>query len=201
MRLKRIETAVIIALIGAIAFHLISFGATSKDIYSDVLRLHILANSDSQQDQALKIKVRDAVLKQQYDVFDGASDITEAKQKISSNLNEIQSIAIETVKQNGYDYPVSVALEKTYFETRYYKDFTLPAGRYEALRIVIGDGKGHNWWCVMFPPLCLGAAADIENNENLSSSEKELITSDPRYEIRFKAVELYQKAKEWIAGE
>ena len=157
--MKKIEKAVILGLIMAILFNVASFGEKSRELYSNVLRLHILANSDSPEDQALKLKIRDNILSEGYFIFDGAADIDEAKNKVKNNINAIERIAAKTIVDCGYSYSVSAALEKAYFDTRYYDSFTLPAGEYEALRIVIGKGEGHNWWCVMFPPLCVSSAS------------------------------------------
>ena len=198
MKFKKIELALISGLIISIIFNVFSFAFSCKKIKEDVLRLHIIANSNSTFDQRLKIKVRDEILKSGYDVFCGNETLEQAKNKIALNLDNIRKIAMNTLVENGCNYPVKVEFEKTYFETRYYKKFTLPAGVYEALRVVIGAGEGHNWWCVMFPPMCLSASDDIDNINSLSEEEKQLILSNPDYEVRFKFIEIYEKAKKYI---
>lgn len=198
MRLKKIEIAVIAALVLCIVFNVFSFALESKNIRKDVLRLHIIANSDSLEDQALKLKVRDAILQSGYDIFSGNESLESAKLKTTKNLDNIRKIAQRTLAENACNAPVKVCFEKAFFETRYYKDFTLPAGKYEALKVIIGKGEGHNWWCVMFPPLCLSASDDIEDINSLTEEEKELILSNPQYEIRFKCVEIYEKLKNYL---
>lgn len=198
MKLKKMEIVMILTLILCMAFHFLSFAGGCQNIKKDVLRLHILASSDTAADQALKLKVRDAVLKQGYAVFDGAKTVDEAKLKVRKNLDVIKKIAQDEVRKNGYDYTVDVRLETTFFDTRVYRNFTLPAGEYEALRIVIGSGEGHNWWCVMFPTLCLSACDNLDDIDALSDEEKELIQSNPKMEIRFKCVEIYEKIKKLL---
>lgn len=198
MRLKKIELAVIIGLIISIFFNIFSFAFSCKNIENDVLRLHIIANSDSTFDQQLKLKVRDEILKSGYNIFNGNETLVQAKSKIAKNLDNIRKITEKTIEKNGFNYPVKVEFEKAFFETRYYENFTLPAGEYEALKVIIGEGKGHNWWCVMFPPLCLSASDDLGNIKSLSDEEKKLILSNPDYEIRFKCVEVYEKVKKYI---
>ena len=198
MKFKKIELALISGLIISIVFNVFSFAFSCEKIKKDVLRLHIIANSNSTFDQRLKIKVRDEILKSGYDVFCGNETLEQAKAKIASNLDNIRKIAKNTLAENGCDYQVKVEFEKTFFETRCYKNFTMPAGVYEAVRVVIGSGEGHNWWCVMFPPMCLSASDDIEDIKSLSEEEKQLILSNPEYEVRFKFIEIYEKAKKYL---
>ena len=198
MKLKKMETVLIVALILGMALHFVSFSKNCENIKKDVFRLHILANSDETFDQNLKLRVRDAVLAAGYDVFDGVNSVEQAKKKVLKNLDVIRKIAQNEIRKNGYDYPVSVRLEKTFFDTRRYRDFTLPAGEYEALRIVIGKGEGHNWWCVMFPALCLAASGKPADTSSLSEEEKRLILSNPKVEVRFKCVEIYEKIRKML---
>lgn len=193
MKFRKFEISVVIGLILTLVFSIVSFGATTDNIEKDVLRLHILANSDSEEDQQLKLKVRDAIINLEGEVFDTALDVANAKEKVVKDFDKIRSTAKSVIKANGYDYDVDVRLEKTYFETRYYDEFTLPAGYYEALRVIIGSGEGHNWWCVMYPPLCLNSAEDIKTYKDLSRQEKDLIKSNPKYDIRFKGYEIWKK--------
>ncbi len=198
MKFKKIELALIAGLLISIIFNVFSFAFSCKNVEKDVLRLHILANSDSPFDQRLKIKVRDEILKSGYDVFCGNENLEQAKRKIAQNLDVIREIAQRTIEKNGCRYPVKIEFENTFFETRHYNNFTLPAGEYEALKVVIGRGEGHNWWCVMFPPMCLSASDDIDDLKSLSEEEKKLILSDPDYEVRFKCVEIYEKIKKYL---
>lgn len=199
MKIKKFEAAVAVALVLSVLLSVLSFAITSDSIEKDVLRLHILANSDSAEDQSLKIKVRNSVIENESDIFDGVGNVTAAKEKVIRNYDRIKASAKKVIREEGYDYPVSVRIEKTYFPTRHYESFTLPAGYYEALRIVIGEGKGHNWWCVMYPPLCVGSAAQVKKEySKLPDREKKLITSNPRYDIRFKTYEIYKKLLKYL---
>ncbi len=199
MKIKKFEAAVAVALVLSVILSVLSFAITSDSIEKDVLRLHILANSDSAEDQSLKIKVRNSVIENESDIFDGVGNVTAAKEKVIRNYDRIKASAQKVIREEGYDYPVSVRIEKTYFPTRHYESFTLPAGYYEALRIVIGEGKGHNWWCVMYPPLCVGSAAQVKKEySKLPDREKKLITSNPRYDIRFKTYEIYKKLLKYL---
>ena len=158
-------------------------------IYSDTVRLHILANSDELEDQELKLKLRDAILTEygeNLSVFDSAED---AKSKLSEKLSEIEIFSKDMIKTLGYDYDVSVTLSEEWYDTRDYGDFSLPAGIYASLRIIIGEGAGQNWWCVMFPPLCLDAS--LADSPTYSVEEELLIKR--KYSVKFKILELVSK--------
>ena len=127
--------------------------SASAQIKTDTLRLHIIANSDSDFDQELKLKVRDRVLEYTGELFAEVSGKTEAEALAEYSSDEIKNIAEDVIAENGADYSVSVEITNMWFETRSYDGFTLPAGDYDAVRIIIGAGEGHNWWCVMYPPL------------------------------------------------
>ncbi|NLY10360.1 MAG: stage II sporulation protein R [Firmicutes bacterium] len=141
----------------------------AKDSFAknNLLRLHIIANSNSIQDQELKLKVRDAILKASHEVFQGIANKEEAKEIIRLNWKEIEAVASETIKNAGYNYPITLEIGTFEFPTRSYGNFVLPGGDYEALRVIIGEGKGENWWCVLFPPLCFSTLtledAEVEN--------------------------------------
>lgn len=192
-KIKHWETALALGLVLTFLLSMASFSVQCSNIRSDVLRLHILANSDSESDQALKLKVRDELLKNSGDIFSNDTDISQAMASAKQNLSKMTKIAQNTVKKQGYDYPVTVKLEKTYFETRHYEKYTLPAGVYNAVRVLIGSGKGHNWWCVMYPSLCLPAAAD-NYDAALDENEQDVVENYPKYEIKFKIVEAF----EWL---
>ena len=167
-----------------------------EDISKNVFRLHIVANSDSKQDQQLKLKVRDSILEISKTMFNGCDSVEASVKTANENIETIKETAKKTITEHGYNYAVKVSVDKEYFKTRYYDTFTLPAGVYDCLRIEIGEGKGHNWWCVLFPSVCLsGCTADFDGV--LSEEEKKLITSDD-YVVRFKAVEIYEKLKNSI---
>jgi stage II sporulation protein R len=185
-------------LIGSIT----SFALDVEHITDSVLRFHILANSDSEADQALKLQVRDAVLRETAVIFENTSDIDSAIAAAEAVLPEIERIATETITANGYSYPVNATITKMPFDKRVYGDITMPAGVYNAVRITIGEAKGQNWWCVMFPPLCIPAVAMMETeaidvfNVVLSEHEEELLTNPGKYEARFFIVDMINKIRE-----
>ncbi|MBE6742245.1 MAG: stage II sporulation protein R [Ruminococcaceae bacterium] len=165
----------------------------SEDISEKVFRMHILANSDSDNDQELKLKVRDEVLKLTGDIFDNCSTVEDAVNSAKNNLDKIKIIVDKTIQNNGYSYSSNVYIIKEFFSTREYDSFTLPAGIYDSLKIEIGQGKGHNWWCVMFPSVCVsGCTSDFD--ETLSEEERNMIESG-KYVVRFKIVEIYERIK------
>lgn len=177
------------------------FFAVSATLPDQVLRLHILANSDSDGDQVLKLCVRDAVLEQCGELFSPAQNRQEAESQARAALDQLRQTAQAEVRRQGYDYPVTASLVKMYFPTRQYETFTLPAGRYEAVRLVIGSGQGHNWWCMLFPQLCLPAAQEQPPSDgDFTPQQWELLSRDPRYEPRFALVEWYQAARERLWG-
>ncbi len=155
-----------------------------------VVRLHILAHSDSDEDQALKLQVRDAVVEAAAGWLDSAADAEEALALAQTQLPRLQQVAQDTVTAAGYTYPVQVTLCRMYFTTRQYDAVTLPAGMYEAVRVTIGEGKGRNWWCVVYPPLCAGAAADRQGLADvLDPAGQQLVEGGDRFIVRFKIVE------------
>lgn len=192
---KIIISSLLIAFILSSYFSLASFVCSSEKIRSDVLRLHIRANSDSEADQRLKLKVRDEVLRAGRDIFSGAENLNEAVEKCTLATEKIQKTAQRVIYENGFSYPVSVEIGRSFFPVKTYEnDVTLPAGDYTAVKIIIGSGKGHNWWCVMFPPLCLPAAqGDKSLSDVLEENEVKLTKSSPKYEVRFKICEIFEK--------
>lgn len=184
--------AILCGFIISFALSMISFDAQSKEISNEVFRLHILANSDSVEDQNLKLAVRDVVQEFCYNIYDGEKTKDEAEQLITKNLPEIIEVAQQEVYRQGYNYTVNGEIVNMYFTNRVYDDITLPAGNYDAVRISIGGGEGQNWWCVMFPPICIGAA---ENNADISdvlTQEQTEMVTDESYQYKFKVYEIYQ---------
>lgn len=202
IKLKNIEKALLIAFVLAVACSFTSFFSFAReceDIPNRVLRLHVLANSDTKEDQQLKLYVRNRILTESAGLLDQATDRSQAEQTVRQNLPRLQAAAAEEIAQRGYDYPVGVELEKVYFTTRRYEQVTLPAGNYDALRVTIGQAQGKNWWCVMFPPMCLPAAEEKEELDDvLNPQQMEIVTG--QYEIRFKSLELYEQLRNWAAG-
>ena len=171
-----------------------------------VSRLHVLANSDSEADQALKLKVRDRVLETASDYFVPGATLEETRAVLTEHLADLAAAGADQVAQEGYRYPVTVSLEDNYwFPTKQYTDFALPAGEYTALRVVIGEGDGQNWWCVVFPPLCLGSvsetAAQTALSDGFTQDQVSLITGeDEGYVVKFKAIELWEEFQHWLSG-
>lgn len=197
---KKIKISITVGIVVAILFSICSFAKTSEEIRSDVLRLHVIANSDTSVDQNLKLRLRDYILKEGKDIFNGSVNVENAVEKIEPVLPELEKSAKAFVNQAGFDYDVKISLSNEYFTTRTYETVTLPAGKYLALRVVIGSGEGHNWWCVMFPPMCVPAADKKDEIENVfSEKEIKLVESKPKYEPRFKVVEIYEQLKEIIS--
>ena len=152
--LKRISIILILFIIYTCICAFSYANTVSSDIANSVLRLHILANSDSEEDQNLKLKVRDNVLSYMKQVSSNLSSKDEAIATLNEHLDEFKDIALTTIQDEGYDYDVNLSIGEFDFPTKNYGDISLPAGLYDALRIEIGEAKGHNWWCVMFPTLC-----------------------------------------------
>lgn len=173
---------------------------TQDELADKVVRLHVLANSDSEEDQALKLQVRDAVLDRAEDLLAQSSSRAEAEGKLRGQLLEFERLAEAVVRDSGYDYEVTAELADTEFPTREYEGFTLPAGEYLALRILIGEAAGRNWWCVVFPPLCTAATADVPASAmaaGFTEDEVRLITEeDQGYVLKFKAVEFWETLRE-----
>lgn len=197
-KLMKIQTVVFAAVFAAGACSVGAFAYNCSRVRSDVLRMHVIANSDCSADQQLKLMVRDAVLERGAQLFDGTVTADEARRKIEPHKAELEAAAREVIERAGYDYPVSVNVVNEYFATRCYGSLTMPAGRYTAVKVVIGEGAGHNWWCVMFPPLCLPAAQDRGGNLDafFDDGELKVVESSGRYEPRFKIVEIIEKLRE-----
>lgn len=193
---KRFELSIILALIFSVLLSFTSFSAYCNEIENGVLRLHILANSDSAKDQELKLAVRDSILENSENIFESASNKEDALKNAKENLPKIIGTARKTIKENGYDYSVSGEVEKCYFNTRVYDNFTLPAGYYDAVRIKIGSAKGKNWWCVLFPEVCISASANLK--DTLSDGSVEKIENPQNYKVKFKVVEIITAAREKI---
>ena len=186
MRLKRWEVALAVSLVVAVLMCSVPIRAQSR-LADKLVRLHVLANSDREEDQLLKLAVRDAVLA----AAEGAGEINDTL------LYNMQQAAQRTVTDQGYDYGVKVSREKSWFDTRHYETFSLPAGYYDAVRVVIGEGAGRNWWCVVYPPLCAGVCeeelAEIAKDFSFTEKEISLICEEKGYIIRFRLADLWGK--------
>ena len=189
--------------------------AISTDLQKSVFRLHVIANSDSEDDQNLKLKVRDNVLRYMNTLCSKTTSKEEAIEIATIHLNEFKEIALNTIKENGYNYNVDISIDNVFFPTKTYGDISLPEGYYDALRIKIGKAEGKNWWCVMFPPLCFvdvtsGIVPDDSKDllkENLSQEEYDLIyngnsenQNNTDITFKFKIVELLNNTKMMLAS-
>lgn len=170
----------------------VSDGRELDKLRESVLRLHILANSDSSADQRLKLYVRDALLERSDEIFGGADSFEQAEENAARNLELIEHIAEEALAENGCDSPVRAEIAETYFSERVYGDITMPPGEYTALRIEIGEAAGRNWWCVMYPPLCIPAACEETVDDDKAAGEEffgeqqqDIIFNPEKYRVRF----------------
>ena len=175
-------------------------GREQKELADSVIRFHVIANSDSTEDQALKLAVRDRVLAQAEGLYPQNATLAQAQAALEGNLNLLAAAGREVVEERGYDYPVAASLEDCWFPSKEYDGFALPAGTYTALRVTIGDGRGQNWWCVAFPPLCLGAASETVDQAleagHFTPEQGALVTGDGEgYVLKFKAMELLGELK------
>ncbi len=179
----------------------------------NLVRLHVVANSDSASDQALKLKVRDAIIEFMKDKLANSKNINETKDIINANLQAIEEVSRKVIKANNSSYEVKASIGNYSFPTKTYGDIALPAGEYQALKVVIGEGVGANWWCVLFPPLCFidathGTIPDSVKQDlktSLSNEEYKLITTSDRDEdipvkIKFKVVEILEGSKVKLTG-
>lgn len=179
-----------------------------EDIQDEIIRFHVLANSDTEEDQALKIKVRDRVIKEMSSKFNSSDNIDDAREIMLDSIEEVNAIAKEVIEENGYNYDVRSELSRENFPDKMYGDTLYPQGEYEAFRILIGEANGQNWWCVMFPPLCfvdetkqavnsdktketLEETVSLnkdnkEENNNKNNEEKDDSKSKTREDIKFK---------------
>lgn len=198
--LKRTTSAVmaaglILTILISNAGSIIRDGRRLDGLRGRVLRLHILANSDSEEDQRLKLLVRDELLRSGY--FSGAADLSEAEAIVQERLGDIEDTAEDVLRENGCTDSVTAELETTDFTDRVYGDITMPSGEYKALRIKIGKAEGHNWWCVMYPPLCIPAACGSEDEETdvaedesaeeeyFDDEELDILKKPKKYKVRF----------------
>ena len=197
--MSKISTVIIILCCLFLFFGLMPIHGESE-IYGNVLRLHVIANSDSEEDQALKLKVRDALLEKSSYLFEGCTTREEAISLVNENIDSIRAEALSVVTNEGYSYPVTVEIGEEIYPTKNYEDFCFPSGSYMSLRIVIGDGGGQNWWCVLFPPMCVSAASTTAPDDafisvGLNKEQYGIITEteSPKYKARFRILEVIEE--------
>ncbi len=176
--------------------------AVSNDLSTAVFRLHVIANSDSSEDQSLKLKVRDNLLEYMNSISSECKTKTEAIKLAEENIDIFKQIAQKTVIENGYNYPINISIGNFYFPTKFYGDISLPSGYYDALKVEIGEAKGKNWWCVMFPSLCFidinSGVVDDDAKENLkenlkSESYSVISSTSPELKFKFKIIEFFKQ--------
>lgn len=192
---KNIELGVLFGLICAIMLSFSRFEARCNELRQGVLRLHIIANSDSDADQNLKLLVRDEILKNSTDIFKNCNTVDDAILTASKNVQAINKIANKVVAQNEFDYSASVSVGDSFFDTRVYDNFTLPAGTYKSLIVNLGKGEGKNWWCVVFPCVCVPTATNASLCDSVSQDAAQTAENASKYEIRFKSIEIYEQIK------
>ena len=172
------------------------------EIYDNVIRLHVLANSDSEEDQELKLKVRDVILKEVSESCADLSDIDEAKKRITNEIPNIEAVAERHIRELGYNYDVSIDFDQEIYATKVYEDFSFPAGKYLSFQVKIGAAEGKNWWCVLFPPMCLSTAVESKKDAEaalvdigFSGEQYKIITDNDnaKYNVRFKILETIEK--------
>ena len=180
-------------------------GREQRELADSVIRFHVIANSDSEEDQTLKLAVRDRVLAQAEELYPEDATLAEAQAALEGHLSALAAAGQAVVEEQGFDYPVTAQLTDCWFPTKEYEGFALPAGNYTALRVVIGEGKGQNWWCVAFPPLCLGAASETVDQAleagHFTPDQGALVTGDGEgYVLKFKTIEIWEALRERLSG-
>ena len=196
---NRISIAIIILLVCLMALSFLPVHGEGE-VYDTVVRLHVLANSDTEEDQALKLQVRDAILTVTAPLVEGCTTQAEAMEVLNSHISDLEAAALAVIEAEGYDYPVTVLLGEEDYPTRTYESCAFPAGTYVSLRVCIGEAEGQNWWCCLFPPLCLSAATAKSDNEDafiqvgLTKDQYGIITETgkTKYKVRFKILEVLE---------
>ena len=200
-RWKKWEIALLLALCATMIWG--AWAVQRQDALAQkMIRLHVIANSDSDADQTLKLQVRDKVLDYTTGILQRAKDMEDAQTQLRDALGRIENIARREIVNRGYDYPVTAQLASTEFPLKEYDGFSLPAGEYMALRLVIGEGAGQNWWCVVYPPLCTADATDLPQTAvaaGLTGDDVSLITEENTgYVLKFRSVELWEQLRQWL---
>ncbi len=196
--MKKLEIAAVVGIIGAIfCGNLSGFRQTVDSLREEVLRLHILAQSDSAEDQALKLMVRDELLSHAESLFSGCQTPEDFRSRALEQQETIRLLAQHVVEDQGSDAQVRVQLVQMAFDEKQYEEITMPAGVYDAVRILIGEAQGQNWWCVLYPPLCIPAGAGVKENaqtvEAFDSRTQEVLEESERFEVKFKIVEWWDR--------
>ncbi len=191
---KALQWGIIFGFLCSVFWSFADFDVSCEELRHNVLRLHIVANSDSDLDQEIKLEIRNRILEHSQSLFSADADLTSALAAAQDHLEDYEKIANGVIKEYGQTYTSAASIGNAFFETRVYEEFTLPSGSYPSLIINLGEGKGKNWWCVIFPAVCLPAnGADLD--QSVAENGVEIAENGQKYVIRFKTVELYEKIK------
>ncbi len=192
--MKKIEAAALAGLLVCVVLTALQldFSKKCEAVREHTFRLHVVANSDSDADQQVKLAVRDAVLEKAGALLENVSDADGAAQTARGQLNEFSECASDVLENSGFDYGASARVTRMYFDERVYGEVTLPAGFYTALRVELGEARGRNWWCVIYPRVCMSASSDPEPAEGYEGFERELVLGKERFKLRFKTEEWLQ---------
>lgn len=198
-KMKLLLKAVCCGMVISCLLSLTGFSGVCNDLEDKIFRLHILANSDSEADQNLKLKVRDEITRYTEELFADCKSKEESMKIAEENIQSIINHAQNIIHKNGYNYSVGAYVTNMSFDTRVYDEFTLPAGKYDALRIVIGSGEGHNWWCVLYPAVCV-PSAEQKINSVLNDEENNIVTESDKYTVKFKFAEIFENICSWFGA-
>lgn len=201
MKLRSAAAVLLLAAAAAGMLWIQPFYKQCEEISGEAVRLHVVASSDSEEDQAVKLIVRDAVLNETKDIFAGCTDKKQALAGLAASLGRVESAANRILSENGFSYTARAYVCDMYFDTITYGDATMPSGVYTALRVELGDASGHNWWCVMYPPLCVMASDGGEREvleQAFTGEQAEIILGGQKYALRFKIVELWEQLLQWF---
>ena len=195
--MKQMSKILLAGFLLTLVFSFTGFAANCTDVENKVVRLHVLANSNSESDQQIKLKVKDGVFELASELTKNAASTEEATKILQDNIGEIQNRANQELAELKADYTATAQVGDSFFNTRDYESFSLPAGNYKALKVIIGNGEGKNWWCAVYPGLCLSASTDFGN---LTDGEKEILTNKDQYKVSFKIYEVYQELINLFSG-
>ena len=197
MKRITINISLVCALVCSIMLSMVGFKDSCNEMYRNIIRIRIIANSDSSEDQSLKIKVRDAVLGKSKELYGNDSTYEDAVKITNENLDVLLEEARSVIENSGYFYDVNSEFRDEFFDTRVYDNFTLPAGTYKTAVFTLGEGKGKNWWCVIFPQVCVGACSG-SLTDSVSDSASHFAYNAENYVIKFKTVEIFEKVKKYL---
>lgn len=192
-----LNISIICGLISSIILSMVGFTNACDEMYKNIIRIRIIANSDSVCDQQLKLEIRDAVLNESKSIYSDNLSFDDVITLTERNLNNFSKIAKDVLSKNGLNHSVTVEFKNEYFETRHYDKFTLPAGVYKTLVLTVGEGEGENWWCVIYPEVCVGSCS-ARLNDSLSDKSAKFAYNGDKYVVMFKTVEIFEKLKKLI---